>query len=278
MTEMELKVSGGRIISAEVKDGILKILVEEAKEAIKDTTEVLKTEVALENHGNFTQFVLVKASSLSLADAFMKYEPEAWIAQEFKKTLTEVIKEGVHDFYRPNMDPSFDSHGKICYQAGLEPAVGKSYNWWEKNAKDFCPERKSRLGTMSEYVAFIGVLLKKLVESGWSIADAWNAVAYDSKNLGHYKDSDGALHDFEPTGSREICGFFDLANTIKLVANSKESDGTYWMASNSFHSGSWKSPIADIIHIGGGLVFTSSFRNICVDTQHDGVGWLVLEE
>ncbi len=62
----------------------------------------------------------------------------------FKELLTKVIKFGVSDFYRPKIDPGFDKQGNICYQAGLRPAVGKSYNWWAKSAKEFCPERNSR--------------------------------------------------------------------------------------------------------------------------------------
>jgi hypothetical protein len=98
-----------------------------------------------------TDFVLVPASTLSLTDKFMVlHTPYDEREKVFKELLTDVIKSGVSDFYRPKLDPSLDANDKICYQTGLKPAVGKSYNWWKKNAKEFCPERKSRLGTKSE--------------------------------------------------------------------------------------------------------------------------------
>jgi len=263
MTEMELKLAGGRIVSAELKDGVLKILVEETKEESKLTPEVLETEVAPEDVIS-VQFIRVPASSLSLTDNFMLHCPQSFREEAFKELLTKVIKSGVSDFYRPRLDPSFDRQGKICYQAGLKPAVGKSYDWWESYAKKFCPER-SRLGTVNEYVAFLGVLLKSLVDCGWEVVTAWNAVCKDSKNLGHYYNSVGALRKFEPTGSREICGFCDLANTYKILAKDKEVGG-FWLAGGFFNYFGDNSPIADLsLH---------DYHNF---TSKYSVGWIVLE-
>ena len=179
--------------------------------------------------GQDDTFVLVEASKLSLKDEFMKHKPKTDAERKFKELLTKAIQTGIKDFYRPRMDPSFSEDGGICYKAGLKPAVGKSYNWWNKVAVEFYPERHSRLGTRLEYVAFLGVLIKKLVDSGWTVENSWNAVCNDSRQLGHYWNSKNAKHDLEPTGSREICGFFDLANTYKILARDEEAGG-FWLA------------------------------------------------
>ena len=214
-----------------------------------------------------TDFVLIPASTLSLTDKFMHHTPKNEEEKVFKKILTQVIRSGVSDFYRPKLDPSFDGEGKICYQAGLKPAVGKSYNWWEKNAKDFWPERSSRLGTMSEYVVFLGVLIKKLVERGWSIGNAWNAVCNDSRKLGHYCNSEGALHDFELTGSREICGFCDLANVYKILAVENEEVDGFGIAGGVYNYFSNFNPLASL---------NLDYCHGCGD--YDSVGWIVLEK
>lgn len=281
MTEMELKLTGGRIVSAKLKKGVLKILVEEVKEEQKVIPEVLKPKDVCEDV-NCDQFILVPASTLSLTDDFMRHSPKTDKEKDFKELLTKVIKSRICDFYRPRFDPSFDpsierifdkktntfvNEGKICYQPGLRPAVGgagMNYYWWEKNAKEFCPKRKSRLGTKSEYVAFLGVLLKKLVESGWSIADAWNAVCNDSNKLGHYFNSKGAQNDFEPSGSRGICGYFDLANTRKVLAED-EDEGGCWFASGYFGQASTDNSLATLRHV--------SYRDYI---NYITVGWLVL--
>jgi len=213
----------------------------------------------------YNLFVLVPASTLSINDAFMHHKPRTKREKVLKELLAEVIKTGVADFYRPKFDPSFDENGRLCYQAGLMPAVGKTYSWWEKEAKDFCPERNSRLGTKVEYVAFLGVLLKKLVAEGWKVAAAWNAVCNSSRKLGHYCTSKGARNKYEPTGSREVCGYFDLANAWKVVAEDKGFDGFWRCSGGYYHLGS-SCPLADFWYL---------------DKPDEilayGVGWIVLE-
>ena len=177
-------------------------------------------------------FKKVPASELSLEDNFLKYVPKTEREKEFKKEIKKVIKDGVRDFWRPICDPSFYGDD-ICYKPGEMPAVGKSYEWWEEKAKCFCPERGSRLGTKQEYIAFLAVLIKEMISSGKAKKWAWNAVCNDSKELGHFGDSIDAKRDFEPTGSRGICGWYDLANTSKILGCEKGEYGM-WTASGSY--------------------------------------------
>ena len=179
------------------------------EDILMKTTAEMKIEVSNARISNVDEGVLIEASKLSLKDAFMRHKPKTEAEKKFKDTLTEVIKSGIEDFYRPAMDPSFadKEKTKIHYMAGEKPAVGKSYNWWKEAVKD----SKWCFGTKAQYVAFLGVLIKMLVAKGWTCCEAWDAVCNDSKNLGHYWDSDNAKHQFEDTGSREVCNFFDLA-------------------------------------------------------------------
>lgn len=250
-TEMEIKVSNGRITSAEVlRDGTCKITAE------------VNTEGANEDD----VFVLCEASKLSLDDEFMKHTPCSDKERTFKKLLEEAIKSGLKDFYRPVCDPSLDKAENICYVSDAKPAVGKSYNWWKETAKQFCPERGSRLGTKKEYIAFLGILLKKLSKSGWSVAEAWNAVCKDSKELGHYWNSPNAKHKFEHTNSRKVCGFYDLANAYKILSKDEEAGG-FWLAGGCCNCFSYNLPLAALF-----------LSNYCNYDFNFGVGWLVLEK
>ena len=210
-------------------------------------------------------FILVEASKLSMDDEFMQHQPKVAKERELKKELENVIQEGVADFYRPKMDPAFDEAGNICFKAGLMPAVGKSYDWWRKNAGTINPERWSRLGTKKEYIAFLGVLLKELIASGWTLEDAWEAVCVDSEKLGHYWNSNNAKHDFEVTGSREVCGFYDLANTCKFLENTEE-ENAFWLVGGNCYYFSYVAPI-----YGKGIYF----GHAKVLSQH--VGGIVFE-
>lgn len=210
-------------------------------------------------------FVNVPASELRLDDEFLKYQPKTKKEKEFKEQVEKAIKSGLKDFYRPKCDPSLSEEGSICYVPGKKPVVGKSYNWWEKVAKEFCPERNSRLGTKYDYIAFVAVLIKELIASGKSIEWAWNAVYNDSKELGHYWNSKDAKHNFETTGSREICGFYDLANTGKILEEDENGIG-FWIAGAHYHCFSDCYPLAGLGHVYG--------RN---NEGHFCCGWIVFD-
>ena len=212
-------------------------------------------------------FVLVEAENLSMNDEFMKFEPQTAREEQTKYLIIDAINNETKNFYRPKYDPSFTDNGKgICFVPGKKPAVGKSYPWWRKIAHNFYPERNSRLGTKLEYGAFLGVLIKKLVEEGNSVKWAWNAVCNDSKELGHYWNSEDGKHELEATGSRCVCGFCDLANSYKVLERDSYSQ-CIQLVGGSCNKFSFNSPLA----------FYKYFNSRSVVFGY-GVGWIVLEE
>ena len=198
--ELEFKVKGGRITKAEVlEDGSCKLVVDVARRRMDN-------------------FVLIKASQLSLQDDFMDYDPCNLMEADVKNILTEAIKSGeLEDFYRPKYDPSIDEDGDIQFVPGKKPAVGFSFAEWLEIAEEFWPERGSRIGTKWEYYAFLGVLIKKMVESGMDKKKAWRAVCTDSSDLRHFASYDRTLK-LVKTGSHLSYGFCDLGNTSKLIS------------------------------------------------------------
>ena len=259
-TEIEVQVSGARIVEAEVRsDGTAKLTVEIALPENKEevATEVTTKKTIISND----VLKLVEASKLSLKDKFIQYEPkEGTNEARFKERLTEVIQSGVSDFWRPNLDPSFDETGEsICYVAGKRPAVGKSKNWWKQTAQKVGLQE----GTKKQYVAFLGCLIKKLVAEGWDVEKAWYAICSDSKDIGHYWNSTGAKYDFEMTGSREVCGFYDLGNTCKILAEDEKA-GVFCLARGNFDDDGYRYPLADL-----------AYDNRVNNGFYNSVGWLV---
>ena len=211
---------------------------------------------------------LIEASTLNLNDEFMRYEPENREEKELKEWLSEVIKSGLKDFYRPVLDPSFnDDKTGICYEFGRKPAVGMTYKWWEKAARKF--NKNCRLGTIDEYVAFLGVLIKKLIETGWSASEAWMAVCRYSCEIGNYRDSKDSKEELENTGSREVCGFYDLANTQKMLADFLIAGGYYYLCSYC------NSSLADFFSCCH--YFSDENYAYNKEEHHYAVGWLVIE-
>lgn len=207
--------------------------------------------------------MLIDAGNLSAKDQFLQYRTRTVREKNTKKLILEAIKFGVKSFYRPIYDPSFIDDDKIQFIAGKAPAVGQPQYWWKNAAQKYNPSRNSRLGTRLEYGAFLGVLIKMLVEEGNSVEWAWNAVCNDSKELGHYWNSENAKHTFEPTGSRSICGLFDLANTYKILAEDV-SASCFWIAGGNCGEEGNLSPIASI-----------ECSTTCSRNYFSSVGWIV---
>ena len=272
--EVEIRFSGERIIHADVlADGSCKLVVQ-LLENNENEVIIEQSETQVDDD----MFILVEASKLSLDDEFLKYKPITEREKDFKELLTKVIQKGISDFYRPKYDPSFDEEGTgISFKAGEKPAVGKSYNWWNEVAKKFMPKRHSRLGTKSEYVAFLGVLIKMLVADGFRVAKAWDVVCNNSKRLGHYSNSIGAKDDLEKTGMRRICVFHDLANTCKMIAeDDDECLDSFWLAGGNYILTSLDYPLARL----GRCVDYDDWAiwNDCDADDFGSVGWIVLEK
>lgn len=212
-----------------------------------------------------TYFPVVRASSISIHDEFLKHEPETSKQKKFKDSLISAIKIGLTDFRAQRMDPSLDENGKIYYQAGKMPAGDKSAKWWIDNAKAFIPEKTSRLGTTNERIAFLGLLIKYLVEEKvYTLTEAWRVVCDQSKELGHYYDSEDAKHELEATGSRRIGEWYDLSNTCKIMFNNKKTYAS--LACGSFKINGDLYPLS----------FISNFLDPYA-TFSNFVGWIVMD-
>ena len=213
-------------------------------------------------------FIRVEASNISFMDEFMQYAPKTPRQAEFKIALIQGIVKGYKDFWVPKMAPSLNSDKNgITYIQGKNPAVGYSYKWWKKTAKNFWPARKSRLGTKAEYVAFMGVLIKKLVkDANWDIAEAWYAVCDDSENLGVYFNVSASEFTLADTSTFKICEFYDLGNTYKMLDSDDWMDGFFY-GGGSCQCTSLTYPLAHIERCG-----------VMPNLLDYTTGWIVLEE
>lgn len=204
--------------------------------------------------------ITIEGSDSQIYFDMLKYTPASETEKKFLEFLKEAVDAGVKNFKVPVCDPSIDENGSLQFVAGCKPAEGYSYNELEELAIN----NGVQLGSKNEYVLFLATIIHRLVEEGWSKADAFYAVCTDSTQLGHYWNSEKARHDFEVTGSRKIAGKCDLANTYKILRNDEKAGG-FWLAGGSCNGCSLICPLADL----------------CLDCNYDihyddGVGWFVL--
>lgn len=251
--EFEIKVPKDWIVNEEVGDDGSRVFK-------------IKPNTTIDDSWRKFFFKKVPASELRLADDFMKHQPETERERNFKNLVEIAIKSGLKDYWRPVCDPTYDYKGLICYEPGKMPATLKSFNWWENAAKMYAPEHGSRLCTKNEHIAFLAVLIKELFASGKSLEWAWNAVCNDSEKLGYYINSKDAKIDFEPTGSRGVCGWYDLVNTYKILARDDVKSDCFWMAGGCYDDKSYDAPLADM-----------SLEHGCDIHNYYGCGCIVLD-
>lgn len=185
----------------------------------------------------------------------------------FIEAVAEVKEASLEAFYRVMYDPTGDH--MVVFQKGKRPAVGHSYNWWVETASKMSPVegRQWHIATEYQYYAFLVWLINQLVKIGKSVEEALHQVVLDSKELGHYYDSENSTkgEDFEFTGSRCVCGLYDLANTFKILQCSNSEARGFWLGGGLYGNGSDYFPLAYLDH----------YSNVDNDRNHS-VGMLVL--
>ncbi len=216
------------------------------------------------NLDNFDEvFPIIDPSEL-IGHKLLSHKPRTERQEILLANICRSIELRMPAFRAPSLDPS-EENGEIIFKPGSKPAVGHPSDWWREKWKRFMPSKNSRSGTELHWAAFMGKLMKYLVEEkNYSVEDAWKAVCDDSVDLGHYWNSKDAKHYFEPTGSRKVGLFCDLGNTSKILEKWDDSGsffagGTYYRSSNYY-------PLAALDTIG----------SLC-KYYDDSVGWLVLD-
>lgn len=183
---------------------------------------------------------------------------------DFIELVKKVQEAGIEPFYAAKMDPSIRNN-MVVFTEGNYPAVGYSDDEWKKMAKKMpaVEDRNWYMGSHYQYYASLVQLINELIKTGYDSRKAMEKVVVDSKDLGHFHNSEGAKHNFEKTGSRVVCGRYDLANTCKIVSRTNE-EGTL-IVGGCFVDYSFDNPLAHITH----GEFLRVWKNY-------SLGWLVL--
>lgn len=259
------ELEGGRCVSAKVKDDY--ILTEfEFEEETKEkeeyiTSYVSKSEFEEEKKEYATSYISESKLECRIypnffRGAWLEHKPTTVRQKELLTLYQDARAKGrLHDFTCMTIDPFFIRdeksifkwEGKLIYYKGLPIKPTFTQSQWSLILKKYNRSRNSRQMTRTEYVCRNLFLIQRLVESGYKIDEAWKAVCDDSRNIGNYHNSDKPNYDYDPTGSREVCGFYDLGNIYKLLAEDPwEDGGGFWIA-GGFRDGQ-KSPVASLYH------------------------------
>ena len=106
------------------------------------------------------------------------------------------------------------------------------------------------VATEYQYYAFLVWLINQLINAGKTVEETLNQILIDSKELGHYYNSEDSTKCSgpEPTGSRCICGIYDLVNVFKILACSNQGVGSFWRGSGYYFNDGNYYPLANLSH------------------------------
>ena len=256
--------NGALVLTMEsmVKEQVETILTQYLeKDEVQECLQQLMVGVITELTAEF-ETITVEGSDSQIYFDMLKYTPASNSKNEkkFLEFLKEAVAAGVKNFKVPVCDPSIAENGSLQFVAGCKPAVGYSYN----ELKELAIKNGVQLGSKNQYVLFLATIIHRLVEEGWSKADAFYAVCTDSTEIGHYWNSKNTEHNLRLTGSRKIAGKCDLANTYKILAND-EKNGGFCMASGCYSRKGNFNPLA--------YIFLGNKYDILFNAS---VGWFVL--
>ena len=164
--------------------------------------------------------------------------------EKFKADVMKALKNKPKEGYRwiPVYEPSKNLNGALCYIAGKKVLRGLDSSEWEKRFKKYSPKNGSREASITTYFLLLLRWLKDGIATIEQLAD-------NSKEIGHYWDSEDTIHNTENTGEREFGGLYGFAgNTCKIVKNFESISGFSFVGGNYVNDGNLY-PLADVTHV-----------------------------
>ena len=160
--------------------------------------------------------------------------------QKFKVNALKAVKNKPTEGFRwiPVFEPSKNSEGELQYVAGAKVLRTLNSFAWENLFNEYSPDNGSQEASITTYFLLALRWLKDGIATIEQLTD-------DSKEIGHYRDSENAKHGLEKTGEREFGGLYGLVgNTYKIVKDS-ESGSDISLVGGSYNvNGNWY-PLAD---------------------------------
>lgn len=185
-----------------------------------------------------------KAKFFTKITAEDREKVKIWLAKQkgktdrekrFLKNVEEALKRVGTDYWIATLEPSVAA-GRIYYSEGEEVGVGFSCEEWNQMAKEYAPERLSRLS--NKFELFIWYALR-IVNRLWTL----DYVANNSSSAGNYLNAPGATHSMEKTGERVCGGYCDgQGNSCKIVTH----EGAYAMVGGGYDNSGDYYPVVGV--------------------------------
>lgn len=136
-------------------------------------------------------------------------------AKTFIKRVRAYCKMVKGDYLIATLEPCV-INDNIYYIEGENVGVGYTTKQWENMAKNYWPERQSRLSTTGELLIWYAI---RIMKGLWTIEEA----VKDSTNIGNYLEAENASKTLDRVGAKMCGGYYDgQGNTCKIVLDYKQ--------------------------------------------------------
>ena len=161
--------------------------------------------------------------------------------KKFRKNVLKALNMPTEGFrWIPVYEPSLGEDNNLQYVAGKEVLRKLTVHEWEEKCQNYSPENESKMATITTYF----LLLLRLMKDGFATLEQ---VADNSKEIGHFWDSNDAKYEFEKTGERQLGGLYGfVGNTRKIVKDSESSTG-FSLLGGTYRLHGDENPLANVV-------------------------------
>ena len=137
-------------------------------------------------------------------------ENSFYCKDQFLRFVKKAVESIDYDYWIATIEPSV-ANEKIYYAAGEEVGTGFKCEQWYKMAKEYAPERCSRMAKITELFLWYAI---RVVDGSWTL----DYITKDSSSAGNYKNAPNSTKNMEKTGARKCGGYKDgQGNSYKIV-------------------------------------------------------------
>ncbi len=191
--------------------------------------------------------ITILGSNSATYRSILRYVPKGSYSKQDVKTintfltrLNKAVNSRTPEFKIPIYDSFLDMNGNLQFVAGRDPAVGFSINELIELGK----LSNMQLGNINQWYLFLGTLLYRMLNKGYTYEEAIKAIVFDSRRISYrWVPMDGENIVREKTGSLGVTGVFDLGNTCKLVLG--VTDEKYFEVAGSYSCGGIRGNMID---------------------------------
>lgn len=151
------------------------------------------------------------------------------------RALTNKPKEGYR--WIPVYEPSLDANDNLCFVAENTVLRKLSCDEWESLFTEYSPVNESRMASRTTYFLLLLRWLKDGVATLEQLAD-------NSREIGHYCDSENAKHNYEETGEREFGGLYGFVGNTNKILKTPDANSGFSVVGGNYYGNGFNYPLA----------------------------------